>query len=137
MEKRLGLDWTKLLTSESSKNQFLRFVVVGSFGTAASYLCYLIPLLLGMSPVWSYNFSFACGLVIAYILHLKITFRKNHSNLKLLAFIAVSFTNYLVGLAILNWLISVGVEPWLAGLLFLFVTVPLGFVLNRYVVVST
>lgn len=127
----MKIDWGKFLTSDNSQTQFIRFLVVGSVGTTLAYLCYLVPVLLGVPPVWAYNFSFACGLVIAYLMHLKLTFRKEHNKTKLIAFIAISITNYLVGLAILSYLVSIGVAAWLAGLLFLVVTVPLGFILNR------
>lgn len=112
--------------------EFGRFIMVGGINTGGGYLLYLGVLWAGASPVLAYNISYFIGIGVAYLLHLKITFRQSHSGKKMLLFPLVYVVQYTVGLFSLKGFLGLGISPEIAGLLIIPLTVPVTFLMTRW-----
>ena len=121
------------ITRGGMSAESIRFLFVGGVNTGGGYVFYLLLLWLGTSPVWSYSISYAVGLVVSYYLHLKVTFRTNHSFKKILLFPLVNIARYITGLLILKVALSFGMAAEWAGLLVIIITVPIYFFCARFV----
>ncbi len=119
------------LTKVGITPEFIRFLVVGGTNTFSTYLIYLVVLWLGATPVWSYNISYAFGILISYFLNLKVTFRGRHSTKKMLLFPLVYGVQYTVGLIALKGFLYLEVPAEFAGLLIIPIVVPITFLLSR------
>ena len=121
-----------LLTRAGITAEFARFLVVGSINTGGGYVLYLAVLWSGASPVWAYNISYAIGILVSYLFNLKFTFRRAHSNKKMLLYPLVYVVQYVVGLLGLYGFLALGVTPELAGLFIIPLTVPITFFCARF-----
>ena len=130
------MSWTtpiiNLLTRAGITTEFARFLVVGGINTGGGYVLYLAVLWLGASPVWAYNISYVIGILASYLLNLKFTFRRTHSNKKMLLYPLVYVVQYVVGLLGLYGFLALGVTPELAGLFIIPLTVPITFFCARF-----
>lgn len=113
--------------------QLVRFLVVGAASTGLSYLVYL-TLLRGVSYRWAYSLSYIAGIFLSFILNSLFVFRVPLRWRKLLPYPSVYLVQYLLGLCV----VYVGVEflRWderLMPIAVLVVTVPVSFVLTRWV----
>ncbi|MCK9488893.1 MAG: GtrA family protein [Xanthomonadales bacterium] len=113
--------------------RFSRFVVTGLVNTVASYLVYLLLL-----PVAGYNLAyviaFLAGLSVSYLLNLRWVFRVPASWARTLRFPLVYLPQLLLGLAINYGLIeALGVDPRLSLLFVIAITVPLNYLIARWV----
>jgi putative flippase GtrA len=119
--------------TRSSSRQLARFLVVGALNTGLSYLVYL-ALLRVVSYRWAYSISYAAGIVLSFVLNSLFVFRVPLSWQRLLPYPSVYLVQYLLGLCVVH----VGVEllGWderLMPIAVLVVTVPVSFVLTRWV----
>jgi putative flippase GtrA len=119
--------------TRSSSRQLARFLVVGALNTGLSYLVYL-ALLKWVSYRWAYSLSYAAGILLSFVLNSLFVFRVPLSWRRLLPYPSVYLVQYLLGLGVVH----VGVEllGWderLMPIAVLAVTVPVSFVLTRWV----
>ena len=120
------------LSGTETRSQFLRFLLVGLFNTFSSYLYYLVALWWGASAVVAYNISYLLSIFVTYFIHLKFTFQKRHTTGKMLAFPLTYVVQYSAGLGALMVFLDWGVSEELAGLLIIIVTVPITFLISRF-----
>lgn len=111
----------------------LRFLVSGAVNTLASYAAYL-GLQLFMPYQLAYAIAFALGIVIAYRINLAYVFRAEHTRAKALAYPLVYVVQYAFGALALALLVeALGVPKEVAPLAVVVATIPLTFVLTRWV----
>ncbi len=119
--------------TRSSSRQLARFLVAGAANTGLTYLAYL-ALLQGVSYRWAYSVSYVAGIFLSFVLNSLYVFRTPLRWRRLLPYPSVYLVQYLLGLAVAY----VGVEllRWderLIPVLVLAVTVPVSFVMTRWV----
>jgi len=109
----------------------IRFVATAALNTVATYLLYLICLL--VMPYWAaYTLSYVAGILISYFLNTIFVFRSPIRWSRLGVYPIVYVSQYLVGLLALRVLIrNLAVSPRIAPLLVVVVTIPITFVLSR------
>lgn len=112
---------------------FVRFLVSGGFNTAVTYALYLV--LLQFFPYWfSYSLTFAIGIGLAYLLSRYFVFGAPRAGKRILLFPAVYLVQYLAGLLIVFvWVDVLLWYPTLAPLASLVVTIPITFILTKWV----
>jgi len=129
--------WWPIANEMQMKNpirlEALRFLISGALNTAATYAIYL-ALLHVLGYVAAYTITYLCGILLAYILNVRYVFRVRRSDRGLALFSLVYIFQYLVGLAVLRLAVSLlGVPETLALLASIAVTLPVTFLLSRYV----
>jgi len=111
----------------------LRFLISGALNTAATYAIYLALLHL-LGYVVAYTITYLCGILLAYVLNTRYVFRVRRSGRGIALFSLVYIFQYLVGLAVLRLAVSLlGIPETLALLASMAVTLPMTFLLSRYV----
>lgn len=112
---------------------FARFLLSGGFNTLVTYGIYLL-LLNVLSYKTSYTVAYVAGIVLAYSLNRYFVF-KSHQGIKSVAlFPLVYLAQYLTSLLILwVWVEKLGLDSRIAPLIAIAITVPMTFVLSRYV----
>jgi len=114
--------------------EVLRFIVASALNTMATYLFYLLCLLVTPYQV-AYTLSYALGIVIAYVLTSVLFFRPPIAWKAFSLFPLVYLAQYLLGLGVLSLLVSsFGISPRIAPLIVVAVTIPVTFALSRLVV---
>ncbi|OPY86318.1 MAG: GtrA-like protein [Syntrophaceae bacterium PtaU1.Bin231] len=108
-----------------------RFVLAGTANTAASYLLYL--LLLPVVPcAVSYTLAFAGGVVLSYVLNARWVFRVSAGPGAALRWPVVCLVQYLLGAGLLCLAVDIlGIDPRVAPLPAVALTVPVTFLLSR------
>lgn len=115
------------------RGQALRFLAGGAFNTAATYLLYLLLQRL-INYQAAYAISFLAGIALAYAINLGWVFRSAHTTKKALAFPLVYLAQYALGALLLALLVErLGVPQQVAPVVVIVVTIPITFVLSRYV----
>ena len=114
-----------------------RFLVSGGFNTVVTYGLYLL-LLNVVSYASSYTIAYAAGILLAYNLNRYFVF-KSHQGIKSAAlFPLVYLAQYLTSLLILwVWVEKLGWDSRVAPLIAIAITVPITFVLSKYVFSTT
>jgi putative flippase GtrA len=111
----------------------LRFLISGAVNTVATYAIYLALLHL-LGYVVAYTITYLCGILLAYVLNTRYVFRVRRSGRGIALFSLVYIFQYLVGLAVLRLAVSLlGIPETLALLASMAVTLPMTFLLSRYV----
>jgi putative flippase GtrA len=111
--------------------QFARFLCVGSANTAASYIVYLVLLLVVDYRV-AYTIAFVAGLVGGYLAHARFVFGAPPGARSAVAYLATYGAMYLLSLAVLFVAVDRLAVPKALGMLAaLAFTVPASFVLLR------
>ena len=119
--------------SEVLRGEAVRFLIAGAINTAVTYAIYFV-LLLWWPYALAYTTSFVVGIVLSYWLSTRFVFRVQGSTRRFAAYPLVYAVQYGVGLAVLHAAITVfGVPQRLALLASIAVSVPLTFVLSRFV----
>ena len=109
----------------------LRFLAGGIANTLATLLLYW-ALLAVLTPHPAYAISFVAGIGLSYLINTGFVFGTRRSWANLAAFPLVYLAGYGAGALVLEVATArFGVDPWLAPLLSVAVTVPLTFVLMR------
>jgi len=112
---------------------FARFLMSGLFNTAVTYVLYLLFLQF-MSYQLAYSVVFVIGILISYVLNAGFVFRTRMTLKTLARFPLVYGAQYVLGMGLVLGLVEVvGLATWLAPLGAIMVTVPLTFVLSRYI----
>jgi putative flippase GtrA len=111
--------------------QFARFLVVGAANTAASYLLYLL-LLLVIDYRVAYTLAYVAGFAWGYLAHARFVFGARPGAGSAAAYIATYGAMYLVALGVLYVAVDrFGIPKPLGMLVTLAITVPLSFLLLR------
>jgi putative flippase GtrA len=113
----------------------LRFVIQGSLNSLITFLTYIV-LLQWFNYAVSYTAAFALGILFAYFVNRTFVFRATGSRRAFFLFCAVYLVLYAVGLTITSLLVP-QVGPVFAPLGALTVTVPLSFLMARFVFAHT
>lgn len=112
----------------------LRYLAAGVANTALSLAIYwLLQPWLGAVP--AYVIAFCTTVLTGYAIHSRWVFRQPWHWAGLLRFPVVQLVNLAIGTGLVAALVyGLGVAPWLAPVLAIAVTVPLGYLLVRYAV---
>ena len=117
------------------RDQFARFLVSGVANTLIGYLLYLAATQV-LDYRWAYAVSYVLGVGISYVINSTFVFRQPMSWRKLLAFPAVYVVQFLAGLALLWLFVSrLHVPARFGPLLVIPVTIPLTFVISRFILI--
>ena len=113
--------------------RFLRFLVVGAANTAISFGLYLAANIV-LDYRWAYSVSYVLSIGISYVLNSRFVFREPLSLAKFAAFPLVYIAQFTMGL-LLVWLLvdRAGVHEAAAPLLTVLATVPVTYVLTRFI----
>lgn len=106
--------------------QFMKFGVIGVLNTALFYAFYLILLTI-IKPTGAYYFAYVLSMVFAVLMNLKFTFEKRATTRKIAMFVCVYLLTMYIGGLILVMLIGWSIDPRLAGLLTIGVTIMTNF----------
>lgn len=113
--------------------EFLRFLLAGALNTALTYAIYLLATLVVGYQV-AYAIAFLAGIVISYWLGLRYVFRQAGSLKKVTRYPLVYLVQYAAGAIMLELLVRhVGVSVQLAPLVIVVLTLPLTFILSKFV----
>lgn len=112
----------------------LRFLIGGGVNTLLSLGCYW-ALLYVLPYGAAYTLSFALGILSSYAINTLFVFRTPWSWRRLMAFPLVHLINYGAGLAVVWASVSLwGVDERLAPVLAIAATLPLNFLLSRWLI---
>ena len=113
-----------------------RFLVGGAFTTGASWLCYVALLRVVRYEV-AYTLSFVVGIAISFLVNSWFVFGVPLRWRRLLPYPFAYLLQYAAGYAVV-WLAveKLGMPEWSGPLVALVVTIPLGFMLTRRVLVG-
>jgi putative flippase GtrA len=115
------------------RGQALRFLLTGATNTVATYLLYLL-LQLVLPYQGAYAISFVAGIAFSYWLNIRFVFRSGHTTARALAFPFVYLVQYLAGALLLAFLVErIGMAQEVAPIVVVVATLPLTFLLSRYV----
>lgn len=116
--------------------EFLRFLVMGGSNTVVAYAIYLL-LLQWMRYEIAYSVGYAVGIVMAYVLSTAFVFRKPMSTRSALRFPLVYLAQFLISLGLLRLAVEViHIPQWLALGFAVVLTIPVTFLLSRWVLHS-
>lgn len=119
------------------RHEGLRFLIAGSLNTAATYAIYLLLLPVLRYEI-AYSIAYVLGIGLAYLLNVSYVFRVRHSARKLTLFPLAYFAQYLLGILVLRFTVeTMGVSRAFALLFSLTITVPIVFLLIRYILKSS
>jgi putative flippase GtrA len=111
--------------------QFARFLVVGTANTVASYLVYLV-LLLVVDYRAAYTIAYAAGLASGYLMHARFVFGARPGARSAASFLVTNAAMYLASLLVLYVAVDRLAVPKALGMLAaLAFTVPATFILLR------
>lgn len=133
MQRRSNLaSWTGRLLD----NPFIRFLIMGTTNTGVTYVIY-VGLVLFMPYAMAYTVTMAVGIYLSYFLNARYVFRSKLNLAAALQYPSVYLVQYLLGLLLLYLLVEkAGVSRFLAPLIIVCVTVPVTYVLSRYLIVN-
>ncbi len=113
--------------------EFFRFLIMGGTNTLVAYAIYLV-LLQWMRFDVAYTIGYAVGIVMAYALSAAFVFRQPMRKRSALRFPLVYLAQFLVSLGLLHLAVEVlHIPQWLALGFAVVLTIPVTFVLSRWV----
>lgn len=125
---------TQLLKKRFCNKEFFKFLLVGSVNTGAGYIFYLAFIQL-IPYALAYSFSFALSVVVSYALNARYVFNEPLSLKKLLSFPLVYIVQYFFGLCLIYIAVEqLSIPATLAPLLVVVITIPITFLLARFIV---
>lgn len=114
--------------------EFVRFTVCGVVNTGVTFIIY-VCLLWFVPYAAAYSISYVVGIFISYWLNAKFVFEEPLSIVRALQYPLVYLVQYLLGLGLLFLLIEVTeVSEIVAPLLVVVLTLPITFLLSRYLI---
>jgi putative flippase GtrA len=120
--------------TRSHTSEFVRFIFFGAINTGITFVLYVF-LLWFLSYGIAYTISYAVGLLISYWLNAKFVFQEPLRIGRALQYPLVYLVQYLLGLVLLFLLVEVAhVSKILAPLLIVVLTLPITFLLSRYLI---
>ena len=118
----------------SKRREFFRFVLVGLVNLVLTYALYL-ALGLFFPYAAAYTISYACGILISYLLNARFVFKSPIRISKAAQYPIVYLAQYLLGLALLYLLVELAhVSSRIAPLVIPALTVPATYLLSRYLI---
>jgi putative flippase GtrA len=118
----------------SRRREFVRFILVGLVNLVLTYVIYLLLGLFLRYP-FAYTISYACGILISYVLNARFVFKSPIRISKAAQYPIVYLAQYLLGMALLYLLVErAHVSSRIAPLVIPVVTVPANFLLSRYLI---
>lgn len=113
--------------------QLKRFLLVGLASTAGSYLAFLVFLQI-LHHQLAYALAFLTGLLVGYWLNATWTFQAGHSMLRLGLYPLAYLPQLALGAGLLEAIVAgLGVDPELAVLVVIAVSVPINFIIMRVI----
>jgi len=117
--------------------EFGRFLIAGALNTALTYGLYLL-LLDALGYVLAYSVAYVVGIVVSYFLVSRFVFRTSATLASFLRYPLVYVVQYLVGTAVLWMCVEwIGVRREFALLATIAATVPVTFVISRWVLIRS
>lgn len=124
----------QLLKKKFFNFEFIKFLIVGCINTGAGYIFYLAFIQV-MVYTYAYSLSYAFSIVISYVLNARFVFNEPLSLKKLLSFPLVYIVQYLSGLCLIYIAVEqLSIPITLAPLLVVVITLPITFLLARFIV---
>jgi len=122
--------------SRTDARRLLRYLVAGGLNTGTTWLLYL-ALLRVVPYAAAYSLSFAAGIVLSFVLNSRFVFGVPLRWSRLIPYPGVYLVQYVLGLAVV-WVVveRARLPAWSAPLIALALTVPIGFVLTRRILVG-
>lgn len=115
------------------KSSFVRFLISGGINTIATYAAYL-ALLQATSYKVAYTVAYLLGIVISFFINRLFVFQTHRGWRSLVLFPFVYLAQYLASLAVVfAWVEHLDLPATLAPLIAILITVPLTFLLSRFV----
>jgi len=122
------------LDHSAMKGEFIRFVIVRGICTVFSYGCYLL-LLQCMAYEASYIVSYIAGVALAYLANSKFVFREPLRTRAAFRFPLVYIFQFVANLVIIRVAVEYsGIPASLAFAVSIGITIPITFVLSRWVI---
>ncbi|MEO7012821.1 MAG: GtrA family protein [Dokdonella sp.] len=116
--------------------EFLRYLVMGGTNTIVAYAIYLL-LLQWMRYEIAYSIGYAVGIVMAYALSAVFVFRQPMRKRSAMRFPLVYLAQFLISLGLLRLAVEViHIPQWLALGFAVVLTIPVTFLLSRWVLHS-
>jgi putative flippase GtrA len=122
-----------LLTKFMNKS-FIKFIFMGCLNTALTYILYLGFLII-LPYFYSYFFSYCIGIILSYFLNTLFVFKEKVQIKKLFQFPLVYLAQFAVSSVLLYLIVDrLFVNERLALLFVTVVTIPITFLLSRYII---
>jgi putative flippase GtrA len=116
--------------------EFLRYLIMGGTNTIVAYAIYLL-LLNWMRYEVAYTIGYGVGIIMAYALSAVFVFRKPMRKRSALRFPLVYVAQFLISLGLLRLAVEViHIPQWLALGFAVILTIPVTFLLSRWVLHS-
>ena len=116
--------------------EFLRYLIMGGTNTIVAYAIYLL-LLQWMRYEIAYSIGYAVGIVMAYALSAMFVFRQPMRKRSAMRFPLVYLAQFLISLGLLRLAVEViHIPQWLALGFAVVLTIPVTFLLSRWVLNS-
>jgi putative flippase GtrA len=124
----------KFISAVGFTPEFIRFLIVGGINTLSSYIIYTLFLLFFSYPI-AYTLAYIIAIFVSYYLNTIFVFKHKTSLSKALQFPFVYLTQFLVGFVLLFILIDIlGFNEFLAPFFVVLITIPVTFVLSRFII---
>lgn len=121
------------MLSEVFDRPAVRYLIAGGINTLATYLLYLALLAVAPYPL-AYSLSYGVGIVLSFVLNSRFVFRVPLRWRRLLQYPVVYVIQYGLGYVVLYAATDLlGMEPWFSPVVVVAITVPVSFVLTRWV----
>jgi putative flippase GtrA len=121
---------------DSVRKPFFRFLIAGATNTILSYLIYLL-LLTFLTYAWAYSLAYCAGIVTSYFLNARYVFVQPLSLKDFIKFPLVYIVQYSLGIVMLKLLVEAGsVDPKWGMIFVMLITIPVTFLLSKYLLVS-
>lgn len=125
-----------MISSAQRLPPFVRFIISGGLNTVVTYGIYLV-LLQQMSYQVSYTIAYVFGILLSYVLSRVFVFQSHKGLKSVLLFPLVYLVQYGAGILILWFCIDMmGINQKIAPLIVIAITIPITFLLSRFVFVS-
>lgn len=128
------MKWLKNNVVNNPKiNYFIRFCIVGGISTITTYIVYYLLVIGNLNATLSYSVGYIVAFIVNYLLTTSFTFRVKASKKNGLGFIVTNIINYLFSTVLLNGFIWFGVEKTWALLPVLMISVPVNYIMVKFV----
>lgn len=113
-------------------SEILRYIIVGILSVGIHYFIYFLTKIF-LPLNLSYSLGFVVALIFSYIASSRFTFSSSLSFKKFLGFCMSHAINYTIQFVVLNTVLKLGINENLAPLPVFAVSVPINFLLVRFV----
>ncbi|KTD36424.1 O antigen biosynthesis protein [Legionella nautarum] len=120
----------------SSKEELIRYILVGILNTLFSYLWYAFFITIGLRYPVALLFSTVLGVLFNFKTFGKLVF-KNSNNQLIFKFIGVYTFLYFFNITLIGFLKQISTDLYLTGFISIIFSAGLGFILNKHLVFKT